>query len=184
VKQDLVRISKFLSFVLRHRPDHIGLALDGGGWAEVRELIDRASHVGVSLSADLIRQVVEEGDKRRFSLSPDGGRIRADYGHSVHVDIGAPAKPPARLYHGTATRYLASIRRDGLLPGGRQLVHLSSDRQTAASVGRRHGRETVLVIESGDMHAGGHEFFRRESGVWLTSSVPVEFIRFPDGSGT
>lgn len=177
---DLVRTSKFLALVLRHAPERIGLELDEQGWASVEDLLRLASLHGRPLSRLLLERVVAENDKRRFAFSPDGTRIRANQGHSVAVDLDLPAvSPPERLYHGTATRFLESIRRSGLHPAGRRHVHLSADEATATAVGRRHGEPVVLVVRAGAMAAAGHAFFLSDNGVWLTERVPVAFLGFP-----
>ncbi len=176
----LVKISKFLSLVLRHRPDKIGLRLDEGGWAGVDELLAAANRAGVPLTRGRLQQVVEQNDKQRFAFSPDGGKIRASQGHSISVDLGLESlEPPPVLYHGTATRFLDSIRQKGLLPGNRTLVHLSSDAGTATKVGQRHGKPVVLEVASGQMHADGYKFYRSANGVWLTNQVPAKYLRFP-----
>jgi putative RNA 2'-phosphotransferase len=180
MRDDLVHASRFLSFVLRHRPDAIGLTLDAEGWADVRSLLAAAATHGEPLTLELIRQVVAENDKKRFSLSPDESRIRAVQGHSVPVDLQLqPVQPPARLYHGTATRFLPSIREHGLRSGSRQYVHLSISEDAAVEVGRRHGKPVVLTIDAGRMGGAGYRFRVAENGVWLTDAVPVEFILFP-----
>lgn len=126
------KISEFLSYVLRHRPDEIGLTLDANGWAQVSELIERSRTASVNLTEELIRQIVRSSDKQRFALSDDGMRIRANQGHSVEVDLALePKQPPEILFHGTATRFLDAIRQEGLKPMNRQHVHLSPDEATA-----------------------------------------------------
>jgi putative RNA 2'-phosphotransferase len=141
VPTNLVQLSKFLSLVLRHKPEVIGLALDESGWANVAELVRRATDNGQPLTRELVTQIVAESDKQRFVLSADGLRIRAIQGHSVKVDLALPRTvPPATLYHGTTTRFLASIRATGLNSGQRQHVHLSADEATATKVGQRHGK--------------------------------------------
>lgn len=180
---DLVKTSKFLSLVLRHQPDVIGLALDENGWADVDELIRLAAAGGhrLTLTRPLLEQVVADNDKKRFAFSDDGRRIRASQGHSVRVDLALPAaEPPAELFHGTATRFVESIRAGGLHAGNRQHVHLSLDVPTATKVGQRHGKPVILTVRAGDMAAAGHPFFLSANGVWLTERVPVEFITFPD----
>ncbi len=178
--QDLVRASKFLSLVLRHRPEKIGLAIDGQGWADIGELIERAGANGVALTRELIAEVVATSDKQRFALDPTGQRIRANQGHSLDVDLGlAPTAPPATLFHGTAEKSLRLIRAEGLKPGRRQHVHLSPDEATATKVGQRHGRAVVLRIAAARMAAAGHAFFLSTNGLWLTDCVPAEFIAFP-----
>jgi len=176
----LVRISKFLSLVLRHDPGRIGIALDEAGWVGVDELIEAARRAGVEIDRAVLERVVAENDKRRFALSPDGGRIRASQGHSVAVDLGLrPQAPPAELFHGTAARFVESIRCEGLRAGKRTHVHLSADEATARKVGQRHGSPVVLRIAAGRMHQAGHEFVRSENGVWLTAAIPVEYVAFP-----
>lgn len=179
----LVRISKFLSLVLRHKPGTIGLSLDQGGWARVDELIVASKRSGVPLDERLLRKVVEQNDKQRFALSEDGLRIRASQGHSIPaVDLGLePLAPPEFLYHGTATRFLKSIKRQGLVPGDRNQVHLSPDEGTAVRVGKRHGKPVVLTVRAGQMYANGFTFFLSANGVWLVEKVPVEYIVFPVG---
>jgi putative RNA 2'-phosphotransferase len=169
--------SKFLSFVLRHQPDAIGITLDVEGWANIPELIAAAANNGKELDHDLIQAVVITSDKKRFEISEDGLRIRAVQGHSTDsVDINYVEKvPPEFLYHGTATGFMESIRKDGLLPGSRQYVHLSQDETTALAVGRRHGKPVVLKIKALLMHEQGFKFFQAENGVWLVKFVPTAF---------
>jgi putative RNA 2'-phosphotransferase len=176
----LVRISKFLSKVLRHAPESVGLRLDEAGWVDVDDLLAAAKGAAVALDRPTLERVVADNDKQRFALSPDGLRIRASQGHSVTVELGlAPVKPPEVLFHGTADRNLDSIRAQGLVPGRRTHVHLSADEATAISVGRRHGRPVVLRVRAGEMHRSGHPFYRSDNGVWLTAAVPPAHIDFP-----
>ena len=178
--KDLVRISRFLSLVLRHDPGRIGLEVDREGWASVADLVERSRLAGLDLTIELVREVVATSDKRRFSLSEDGSSIRANQGHSIPVDLGlSPVEPPPELFHGTVPRFLESIRAKGLVPGSRQHVHLSPDAETAARVGRRRGEAVVLRIDAAGLAAGGQDFFLSANGVWLTAAVPAEFIRFP-----
>lgn len=174
----LTDLSKFLSFVLRHKPEAIGIALDREGWADIDALIAAAAGNGKRLDLDTIRAVVAGNDKQRFMLSDDGRRIRAVQGHSTDsVEIArAPKQPPKILYHGTATRFLESIRAQGLQPGQRHHVHLSEDIATAAAVGRRYGEPVILIVDAMRMHRHGHAFFQAENGVWLTACVPVGFL--------
>ena len=178
----LTETSKFLSYVLRHRPDEIGITLDREGWADIAALIAGAVAVGKTLDATLIGEVVATNEKRRFAISEDGARIRAVQGHSTdtvaisHTGI----VPPEFLYHGTASRFLASIFERGLIAGQRHHVHLSQNGATALVVAKRHGPPTVLTVKSHAMHDLGHTFFQAENGVWLTAFVPAEFIRITD----
>lgn len=176
----LVRTSKFLSLVLRHDPGKIGLRLDDAGWADVDALLSAAAAAGVRIDRPTLERVVAENDKKRFAFSEDGKRIRASQGHSVDVDLGLqPQTPPELLFHGTATRFVDSIRENGLHSASRTHVHLSADEATATSVGQRHGRPVVLTIAAGRMHRDGHAFYRSDNGVWLTDAVPAQYIGFP-----
>lgn len=174
-----IKTSKFLSLVLRHAPETIGLKLDENGWAQVNELIAAANRAGVHLDEKLLNDVVEQNDKKRFAFSEDGSRIRASQGHSIDIELALErVEPPAMLYHGTASRFIESIKEKGIIKGKRQHVHLSSNEDTATKVGSRHGKPVVLKIESGRMHNEGFEFFLSANGVWLTDSVPVQYITF------
>jgi putative RNA 2'-phosphotransferase len=169
--------SKFMSYVLRHAPQSIGLDLDANGWASLDDLIDRANAAGTPLTRDSVLAIVAQSDKKRFTLSEDGRRIRAAQGHSVAVDLNlAPAVPPAILFHGTADRFLEAILREGLDPRDRQHVHLSADAVTAVTVGARHGKPVVLRVDAGAMHAAGLAFWRADNGVWLTGRVPSSYL--------
>jgi putative RNA 2'-phosphotransferase len=171
-------ISKFLSYVLRHEPQSVGLTLDREGWADIAALIAGAKQSGRELDEALIRAVVESSDKKRFTISDDGLRIRAAQGHSTEsVSITYAEKlPPEVLYHGTATHFIESIMREGLKPGERQYVHLSEDLQTATAVGQRYGKPVILKIEALRMYQQGFKFFQAENGVWLTSCVPPQHL--------
>ncbi len=175
-----VHISKFLSLVLRHKPEEIGIALDEAGWVEVEVLLEAMGRCGKQVSREELQEVVATNDKQRFAFSEDGRRIRANQGHSVDVNLGLPAvAPPEVLYHGTADRFLEGIRKTGLQKGQRQHVHLSATKDVGEMVGKRHGRPVVLEVRAGTMHRAGIKFYRSENGVWLTEEVPAEFIVFP-----
>lgn len=176
----LVRFSKFVSKVLRHAPESVGLRLDEAGWVGVDDLLAAARGAGVPMDRATLERVVAENDKKRFALSPDGERIRASQGHSVDVELGLePVTPPEVLFHGTADRNLDGIRAQGLVSGKRTHVHLSADEATAVNVGRRHGRPVVLRVRAGELHRAGHPFYRSDNGVWLTDAVPADHIEFP-----
>ena len=163
-------LSKFLSFVLRHKPAAAGIALDPGGWADIDALIGNS---GGRLTRPQLDQIVAENNKQRFAISHNGKRIRANQGHSIPVDLGLePLAPPETLYHGTAQTSVESIMATGLQPRTRQHVHLSGDLQTARAVGGRHGKPVVLALPARVMHDTGHVCYRSENGVWLTDHVP------------
>jgi len=180
MEPQLVRLSKFLSLVLRHNPGTIGLALDAQGWADVDALLEAAQRHGVRLDQETLLRIVTENDKQRFALSADGRRIRASQGHSIAVDLALPPlAPPNVLYHGTTTRLLDAIKREGLHKRRRQHVHLSPDEATALKVGRRHGPPLVLTVQAGAMAEAGYLFYRSANGVWLTDHVPPQYLEIP-----
>jgi len=173
----VTKISKFLSLVLRHKPERIGLALDQYGWVQVEDLIARAQKAGIDIDRQLLQIVVEQNNKKRFAFNEDGTKIRANQGHSLSVDLGLTAvDPPDVLYHGTATRFLDSIKKEGLLPQGRHHVHLSPDEKTAMAVGKRHGKPVVLIVKAKEMVEQGYQFYRSANGVWLTERVPAIYL--------
>ena len=172
-----VRTSKRLSYVLRHRPDSVGLTLTEHGWVGVDELLAALAATGTRLTREDLGRVVRTNDKQRFELDADADRIRARQGHSVDVDLALdPCSPPDVLFHGTPARNLDSIRASGLDRRRRPHVHLSADVETAQRVGRRRGPAVVLVIDAAAMSADGRPFWRTDNGVWLTERVPPEFI--------
>lgn len=181
----LVSVSKFLSLVLRHKPSTIHAKLDSEGWISVDELIAKSNESGklqVPMTRELVLQVVAENEKRRFALSEDGQRIRANQGHSlesVSLDL-KPKTPPEVLFHGTVAKFLDSIRAQGLQKQARNHVHMSAELVTAQQVGGRRGKPVILEIMSREMFTAGYEFFLSENEVWLTDSVPAKFIVFPD----
>lgn len=173
----LIKTSRFLSLVLRHRPELVGLTLDASGWVPVAELLRCVGEAGRPVTADELDWIVENDENRRYSFNEDRSRIRANYGHSVNVALdAAPRRPPDVLFHGTATTSLGSILSQGIVPGRRQYVHLSSDPETATSVGRRHGTPVVLRVAARALHDEGTAFFETGTGIWLTARVPPEFL--------
>lgn len=171
-KRDLTKKSKFLSLVLRHNPKKIGLKLDAKGWADVSELCRL-----MPISREDLEEIVVSDEKGRYSFSCDGLRICANQGHSIDVDIELEERePPEFLYHGTATRNLDSIWKDGIKSMSRNHVHLSTDKETAIKVGSRHGKPAVLKIKAKEMYAQGHEFWISRNGVWLVKYVPSKYF--------
>ncbi len=178
---DVVRISKFLSLVLRHAPEKAGLTLDAAGWVAVEDLLAGCARAGSPITRGQLDEIVRSSDKQRFALSPDGTRIRANQGHSVEVRLDYAARtPPEVLYHGTATRFVGAIREQGLVKGARHHVHLSADEETARKVGQRHGKPVILTVRAGEMSRQGREFFLSANGVWLTESVPAAWLIFSE----
>ncbi|MRX39454.1 RNA 2'-phosphotransferase [Flavobacterium sp. LC2016-23] len=175
-------VSKFLSLVLRHSPETIGLKLDENGWADVAELIEKCSKNGNSLNpltTELLDYVVENNDKKRFAFNEDKTKIRASQGHSISVELNLTEVEPSEfLFHGTVVKFIESIKKDGLQKMSRQHVHLSKDRETATKVGSRRGVPQILTIKSGEMFKDGFRFYLSENNVWLTDEVPVRYIEF------
>ena len=177
--KETIRTSKFLSRILRHEPERVGLKLGDAGWVSVDEWLQAVNLGGVSLTLDQLKHVVATSDKKRFAFSEDGERIRASQGHSLAVNQQyQPQTPPEFLYHGTATRFLPGIRRDGLQRMQRHDVHLSAETKVTVQVGARHGKPVLLIIRAGDKHRAGHAFRCSANGVWLVNHVPPEFIDF------
>jgi putative RNA 2'-phosphotransferase len=171
-------LSKFLSFVLRHEPQSIGLVLDEAGWADSDELLAKATAAGRPLTRALLHDIVGSSDKQRFSFSADGSRIRANQGHSIDVALGLPPlAPPPVLLHGTATRFLEAILQSGLDKRQRHHVHLTEDAAIARSVGQRYGSVVLLEVDARAMHSDGNLFFRSDNGVWLTDHVPPRYLK-------
>ena len=168
--------SKFISLILRHKPEVIGITLDEHGWANVEELL-----AGVSRTHPLdmagLEEIVRTDEKQRYSFNEDKSKIRANQGHSVPVDVELEeAAPPELLYHGTGEKYVASIDTQGLIPKTRLYVHLSGDYETAYKVGARHGKPRIYQVHSGQMAADGYTFYRSVNGIWLTKEVPVRYL--------
>lgn len=172
--------SKLLSLALRHRPKVLHLNLDNQGWTDVDTLIhnfNAFNNRGMNLNRDLLEEVVDNNDKKRFAFNENKTKIRANQGHSIPIDLAyQAAQPPEYLYHGTARRFLTSILKQGLLKQKRHHVHLSADKDTALNVGQRHGKPVILQVRALEMHQAGISFYRSENGVWLTDAVAPEYI--------
>ncbi len=171
------KISKYISLILRHKPEAAGITLDEHGWADVGELI-RGIQKTQRFNMEMLEEIVRTDQKQRYSFNEDKTRIRANQGHSIPVDVELPVtEPPEILWHGTGQKYVESIDRTGLIPKGRLYVHLSGDWETAVKVGSRHGKPMVYQVDSGQMAKDGYLFFRSVNGVWLTKQVPVKYLK-------
>lgn len=173
---NLTDTSKFLSLILRHKPETIGISLDEHGWANVEELI-----VGIAktheFNMDILEEIVRTDNKQRYSFNEDKTLIRANQGHSIPVDVELEeVEPPSELWHGTGEKYVASIDKQGLIPKSRLYVHLSKDEDTAIKVGARHGKPVLYKVKTGEMMKDGYKFFVSKNGVWLTEKVPVQYL--------
>jgi putative RNA 2'-phosphotransferase len=177
--KDLKNTSKFLSLVLRHKPEEIGVTMDANGWVSVDELIEKCNTNKVSLDFDTLEEIVITSDKQRFAFNDECTKIRANQGHTVNVDLEFTAtKPIEFLYHGTVVKYLDGIKSNGLQKMQRLHVHLSKDLETAIKVGSRRGNPIILKIHALKMYEKGYEFYLSKNGVWLCDHVPTEFIEF------
>lgn len=170
---DLNKTSKFISLILRHKPETIGISLDEHGWANVEELIAGISKMQY-IDMEMLEKIVREDNKQRYSFNEDKTLIRANQGHSIPVDVELPEKqPPVILYHGTGEKYVASIDEQGLIPKSRLYVHLSLDAATAKNVGSRHGKPVIYEVLASEMYHDGYVFYQSVNGVWLTKSIPM-----------
>lgn len=179
MKQDMTKLSRFISLILRHQPQSIGIELEyNGAWADTKKLIDGINRTGkYKIDMKILEKIVSEDDKQRYSFSEDKAKIRANQGHSVDVNMGFTEKaPPEILYHGTAERFADSILAEGLKKMTRQYVHLSADEETASKVGVRHGKLRIFRVLSGEMYRQGYKFYCSDNGVWLTNNVPPNFL--------
>lgn len=173
----ITKTSKFLSYILRHHPEAIGIQLDEQGWVDVDQLLKAMRQSGYKVSFGLLQEVVFSNDKQRFAFSAEGDRIRANQGHSVNIDLALEVQlPPQILYHGTAQKCLEKIQAEGLKKMQRHHVHLSPTLKLAKAVGQRHGKVVVLGIAARTMHMKNYQFFLSKNGVWLTDYVPPEFM--------
>lgn len=173
----LDKLSVFISLVLRHKPDAVGIILDEHGWANVKELLDGINDTGRKIDMEILEEIVKTDNKQRYSFNEDKTLIRANQGHSIPVDVELKEQePPEFLYHGTTDKFTKSIMAEGLKPMSRLYVHLSKDIQTANKVGKRHGKPVILKVHSGQMYKDGIMFYLSENGVWLTKNVDVKYL--------
>ena len=172
----LKETSKYMSLILRHKPETIGISLDEHGWANVDELIAGISKTH-EINMDILEEIVGSDEKQRYSFNDDKTKIRANQGHSIQVDVELEEKePPMILWHGTGEKFVASIDEQGLIPKSRLYVHLSQDEETAFKVGTRHGKPVLYMVKAADMFKDGYKFYLSKNGVWLTKEVPVKYL--------
>jgi len=176
--KQLTHISKFLSLVLRHQPETIGIQLDEQGWAGIEELLEKANHYGVRFDREILNHIVASNPKKRFAFNDTYDKIRASQGHSIDIELGySNQRPPEILYHGTGEKSVQSITATGLEKRSRQHVHLSSDPETAIKVGQRHGKPYVFKVLAEKMYLDNFPFFLSANGVWLTDHVPPAYLK-------
>lgn len=175
-KEDM-RISKFISLILRHKPEEIGLTLDEYGYVNVFDLIEGLNRKGFKVTISDLERIVAEDNKQRYSFNEDKTKIKANQGHSIAVNLELPPiEPPKVLYHGTATIFSESICKEGIKKQARQYVHLSAEEETAAKVGKRHGELVIFKVNSEQMYKDGYKFFLSENKVWLTDYVAIKYL--------
>ena len=179
MSDSLTGTSRFISLILRHKPEVIGITLDEHGWADVDDMIAGINQSGkYKIDRDMLDEIVRTDEKQRYSYNEDHTLIRANQGHSIPVDVELEkVEPPEFLYHGTGEKFTASIDKQGLIPKSRLYVHLSPDEETAVKVGRRHGKPVIYLVRAGNMKRDGYAFYRSVNGVWLTKEVPVKYLR-------
>ena len=178
----MTNTSKFLSMILRHRPEVIGITLDEHGWADVQELISGVNNTdGHTLDRETLEEIVRTDEKQRYSFNEDHTLIRANQGHSIPVDVEPEEKtPPDVLWHGTGEKYVSSIDRQGLIPKSRLYVHLSADTETASFVFNDTATTEIYTIDCRKMTEDGYRFYLSANGIWLTKSVPPQYLRKTD----
>ena len=176
-EKQVTTVSKFLSLVLRHKPETIGILLDENGWADVQTLIEKSNSYGIQFDFEILKHIVATNSKKRFAFNEFQTQIRASQGHSVTVELGyTDTEPPEILYHGTAEKTVPAIRTTGLEKRTRQHVHLSDNTDTAKAVGKRHGKPFIFKVLAKEMHADSFKFYLSDNGVWLTDNVPAKYL--------
>ena len=172
----LKETSKYISLILRHKPETIGITLDEHGWANVDELISGIAKTH-EMNMNILEEIVSTDEKQRYSFNDDKTKIRANQGHSIQVDVELEEmRPPEILWHGTGEKFTGSIDEQGLIPKSRLYVHLSKDEETAFKVGTRHGKPVLYIVKAEEMFKDGYKFYLSKNGVWLTKEVPVKYL--------
>lgn len=179
---DLVRLSKFLSLMLRHQAEDFGLVLDENGFTDIDAVWTQITKkYGAKYTRDNLETLLSETTAGKQRYERVGTRIRALYGHSAVREIEyEPAEPPDILYHGTTQQALVAIRQEGLTSQKRQYVHLSTNTDRATNVAGRHGKAIILNIRAKEAHDAGLVFYHPEPQHYLVKAVPPEFIDFPE----
>lgn len=180
-EKDKKKISKFLSLILRHQPEVVGLTLEENGWVSVEKLLKACADYGKTFTLAELKEIVETNDKKRFAFDETGKKIRANQGHSVEVEIEFEERtPPKILYHGTAEKNVGVIFAEGLKKMSRHHVHLSAEIETARKVGMRYGKPVIFQVDTEAMLSENHQFFVSANDVWLTDNIPPVFIKLMD----
>jgi putative RNA 2'-phosphotransferase len=182
--KQLVQISKFLSLVLRHQPELIGIELDQNGWVDVNDLLQKSNDYGQQFDRHILNHIVNTNSKKRFAFNETFDKIRASQGHSLTIELGyTNQKPPTLLFHGTSEKSVQSILSNGLEKRSRHHVHLSTNMEIALKVGQRHGKPVLFKVFSEQMFNDNYSFFISDNDVWLTECVPPKYLKrieFPE----
>jgi putative RNA 2'-phosphotransferase len=175
--KDTKHTSKLISYWLRHHPEDGNLAIDDFGWVTIHDLLKALAIKGQVFTFTEIEELSRSFDKIRWEFSDDDTRIRATHGHSIEVILDEKAvEPPAVLYHGTSLNKVEAITQNGLLTMQRQFVHLSSDKEIAISVGKRHGQAILVEIDAKGLEEDGWIFYKTSDNVWLTKNIPTKYL--------
>lgn len=172
-----IKKSRYLAYILRHNPLSIALELDEHGWADVEQLLTKMRQCGKSITLTELKEIVQTDEKERYSFSDDEKKIRANYGHSVQVDLELkPTVPPDILYHGTCKERVDSIKKAGLNKGSRLYVHLTSSEFSATKLSELNENPYVFKIDAKAMYNDGYKIFHSKRTVWLTEYVPPKYL--------
>lgn len=172
----LTKESKFLSLVLRHKPQAVGIRLDCAGWADVQDLVSGMSKF-LPFNFNMLEEIVRTDAKQQYTFNEDKTRIRAIGGHSIPVDLDLNAAvPPEFLWYGTGEQYAPSIHQQGLIPQDQPYVQLCAEPDAACMIGLRYGNLVLYRVLSEKMAQLGYSFYRSDDGAWLTDSVPAAFL--------
>jgi putative RNA 2'-phosphotransferase len=172
------KLSKFMSYILRHNPAEFGLTHDFEGFVPLVEFISavQKERQWEDINQEVIEQVVRECEKQRYEIV--GANIRARYGHSKTNVSYHPSVPPNILYHGTNSKAISDILRTGVQPMNRQYVHLSETTKFASLAGKRRGELVLVVVDAQRAHNAGVKFYPAGGEVWLSEAIPPQFIKY------
>lgn len=181
MEEKYVKLSRFVSLILRHKPETIGLTLDNQGYVSIDELLQGINNSGRTINRFILNEIVSSDNKNRYSFNENNTMIRANQGHSIPVNLNLQElTPPEILYHGTVKKYYKSIIENGLIPKDRMYVHLSEDIETAIEVGSRRGKPVLLIVKAREMYNNGYVFYKSKNGIWLISEVDNKYIKRGD----
>lgn len=171
------RLSKYLSYILRHDPQEADLSIDKYGFADLNRVVEALNETKHYWAGkEDIEYLIENSDKTRFEIK--GYKIRALYGHSIDVEIEEELHqpPPKKLYHGTSPDSAEAISEEGIKSQNRQFVHLSKTKEEAYRVGKRHHLEPVIFqIDAEKAWKEGITFYER-GDLYLVEYMPSTYL--------